>query len=71
MDGKMTLRNRLVSEAKKKPDFISVRVCDIRAVAKHASESMWCYGMPLPELETKLLAGELKLLGVPLRVGNL
>lgn len=64
----MTLRNRLVSEAKKKPEFIAVRICDVRAVARHASQSFWISGASLLELETQLLAGELKLLGVPLRV---
>jgi hypothetical protein len=66
----MTIQNRIIKEAKAKPEYISVRLCDVRKIAKHATHSVGCYGVPLLEIEKKLLDGEVRILGVPIRVGS-
>ena len=66
----MTIENRIVKEAKAKPEFIRIRLCDVHKVALHASRSFWMTDIPIQEIEKKLLAGEVKILGVPIRVGN-
>ncbi len=66
----MTLRNRLIAEAKKRPAEIVIRQCDVNEIARHASDSWGVYGASVSDLCRKLRAGEMKLLGVPIRVSG-
>lgn len=66
----MTLRNRLIAEAKKRPSEIIIRQCDVYDVARFASYSWQISGMSEQQIVADLLAGRVKLMGVPLRVSG-
>lgn len=66
----MTLRNRLIAEAKKRPAEIVIRQCDVEDIARHASDSWGFHGVSVSDLCRKIRAGEMKLLGVPIRVSG-
>lgn len=66
----MTLVNRLIKEAKQKPDHLTINRGQVRRIAAHAHSLMMISDRPSIEfLEEQILAGQMRMCGVPIKVG--
>ena len=65
----MTLVNRLIKEAKARPDHLEIMPNHVRTIAAHAHSLMMTTNRPTIEfLEDQIRAGKMTMCGIPLRV---
>lgn len=65
----MTLVNRLIKEAKSKPDHLTIKPNQVRQIAAHChSLRMTSVGPTIEELEQMICDGRFRMCGIPVKV---
>lgn len=67
----MTLVNRLIKEARSKPEYLDIQPNHVRTLAAHSHSLMMTTDRPtIEEIEDMILAGKMCMCGIPVRVNR-